>query len=195
MGLDSAFLNSIGLALPKARLDLILPFLLALVMAWSDIKTNRIPNYLTLGVALAGLAYQTGSRGWAGLADGFLGMCLGFALLIFFYWRRDLGAGDVKALAALGAWLGPMQTVYLFIATAFSGLLVLVGFLWWRGVLWGKIRRTLATLVNLVLLRPHPSIPPMPRANAPANPETDRIPYVTAMALGMAIICWHGFTS
>jgi len=189
--MDSEFLNFIGLGLPKARLNMILPFLLSLWMAWSDIKTKRIPNYLVLGVALAGLAYQLGFRGWTGLADGFWGIGLGFALLIFFYWKGGLGAGDVKAFAALGAWLGPLQTIYLFIFTAISGVPVMAGFLWWRGVLWGKIRQTLISLVNLVLLRPHPS---MPRSEATPPPEAEGIPYAISMALGMALLCWHDLT-
>jgi len=94
-------------SLLKAQLNLIFPFLLALLMAWMDIKTHRIPNYLTFGCALAGLGYQLGFHGLTGLADGFLGMALGLALLIFFYLKGGMGAGDVKALAALGAWLGP----------------------------------------------------------------------------------------
>ena len=73
----SEFLNFLGVALPKAHLYLVLPLLLAGWMAWIDIKTYRIPNYLTLGTALAGLAYQLWFHGWAGLADGFLGIGLG----------------------------------------------------------------------------------------------------------------------
>jgi len=85
----------------KAQLNLALPFLLALWMAWSDIKTHRIPNYLTFGSALAGLGYQLGSHGWTGLADGFLGMGLGLALLIFFYLKGGMGAGAQKGKGKL----------------------------------------------------------------------------------------------
>jgi prepilin peptidase CpaA len=183
MGSDS--FNFIGLALPKAQLHLVLPFLFALWMAWSDMKTNRIPNYLTLGCALAGLVYQMGLRGWTGMADGLLGIGLGFALLIFFYWKGGLGAGDVKALSALGAWLGPLQTIFLFISTAISGVLVLVGFLWWRGLLWGKIRQIWGVLLNLVLVRSHPSFA---RSKASPTPKAKGIPYAMAMALGMALL-------
>ena len=56
---------------------------------------------------MAGLAYNFMSHGLSGLGDGFLGMLLGFACLILPYLWGGMGAGDVKALAALGAWLGP----------------------------------------------------------------------------------------
>lgn len=189
MGPDSpTYLN---LAWPNAPLNLVFPWLLAWWMAWSDMKTKRVPNYLTFGSAAAGLIYQGWSHGWPGVADGFLGMGLGFALLIFFYWKGGLGAGDVKALAALGAWLGPRQTIYLFIFMAISGVFVIIGLLWWRGLLWGKIRQLGAGLLNLILLRPHAAIS---GAKAAPGQKTTGIPYAMSMALGMtALIIWRSF--
>lgn len=190
--MSSESFNVIGLTFSKVQLNLVLPLLFALWMAWHDARTNRIPNYLTLGGVLAGLGYQLGSHGWTGLADGFLGMCLGFALLILFYWKGGLGAGDVKALAALGAWLGPLQTIYLFIYMAFSGIILIVFFLWWRGLLWDKIPRLWAFLLNRILTRGHGSMPP----SAPSPPpQSQGIPYAVAMAMGMAILCWFGPTN
>ena len=170
----------------KAHLNLALPFLLSLWMAWSDIKTRRIPNYLTLGCALAGLAYQLGFYGLKGLGNGFLGMGLGLVLLIFFYLRGGMGAGDVKALAALGAWLGPWQTFLLFIYMAISGGVILVVLLWWRGLLWGAFRQIWGSLVSWVLLRPHPS-EPKSAASPALNPG---VPYAVALAMGMAALCF-----
>ncbi|MBW1991120.1 MAG: prepilin peptidase, partial [Deltaproteobacteria bacterium] len=96
-----------------AHLHLVLPLALALVMAGWDFCTRRIPNFLTLGGALAGLVFQAAAHGLSGLAQGFLGLALGLGLLLPFYWKAGLGAGDVKALAALGTWLGPLTTLYL----------------------------------------------------------------------------------
>jgi prepilin peptidase CpaA len=190
MSLASFHFNS--LSWTNLHPNLVLPLLLALWMAWNDIRTNRIPNYLTLGCALAGLGYQLGFHGLSGLADGLLGMALGFGLLIFFYLLGGMGAGDVKALAALGAWLGPWQTLLLFVYMAFSGLLVILVFLWWKGLLWGKIQRLWQFLLSWVLLRSHQSTP-TPAPSPPA--KKDRIPYGAALALGMIILCWRGFTS
>lgn len=183
--------NFIGINFSKVQINLVLPLLFALWMAWHDVRTNRIPNYLTLGGVLAGLGYQLGSYGWTGLANGFLGMCLGFALLILFYWKGGLGAGDVKALAALGAWLGPLQTLFLFIYMAFSGIILIVFFLWWRGLLWGQIRRLWSVLLNRLLTRGYGSMPPS--ASTP-GPESSGIPYAVAMAMGMVILCLVGTT-
>ncbi len=83
------------------------PFLLAIVMAVGDWRSRRIPNFLTFGGALAGIVFQTAVMGWAGLFQALTGLLLGLGLLLLPYILGGMGAGDVKALAALGAWLGP----------------------------------------------------------------------------------------
>ncbi len=159
-------------------------------MAWGDVKARRIPNYLTFGTALAGLGFQTGMHGWAGLAGGLGGLALGFALLIGFYILGGMGAGDVKALAALGAWLGPQKTFELFIFMAIFGGLLSIALLWWRGHLWSTLGRGLVSLknwfLNYLLLRPHRSLKREPVAN-PVSPAGG-IPYAVALAAGMAAV-------
>ena len=185
------WLNLIGPSLSKAQPHLVLPLIVALAMGWSDARTRRIPNYLNLACALAGLGYQLGVNGLAGLTDGLLGMVLGFGLLILFYLKGGMGAGDVKALAALGAWLGAWQTLYLFFYMALSGVLLVILVLWWRGALWSRIKRGLGFLAERVLLRP---LPGASDALAPAAPEkSEGVPYAVAIAIGMAIICVRGF--
>jgi prepilin peptidase CpaA len=185
--------NFIGFSL-KAQPHLIFPFLLALWMAWSDVTTLRIPNYLTFGCALAGLGFQLGFNGWTGLTDGLLGMSLGFGLLILFYIKGGLGAGDVKALAGLATWLGPLQTLYLFIYMGISGGVLAVFYLWWKGLLWAKIRQLWEFLVNLVLLAFLRTRPALLGSATPAV-KSEGIPYAVPLAMGMAILCLRGFTS
>ncbi|MGA7561614.1 MAG: A24 family peptidase [Desulfobaccales bacterium] len=185
------WLNPPGLSLSKANLQLILPLLFALAMGWNDARTRRIPNYLTLSCALAGLGFQLGFHGLHGLTDGLLGMALGFGLLILFYLKGGMGAGDVKALAALGTWLGVWGTIYLFVYMAFAGAVLVTLVLWWQGVLWSRIKRGLGFLAERVLLRPLPGASDAP---APAAPEkSEGVPYAVAIAIGMAIICVRGF--
>ena len=100
------WLNLLCPALSKAHPQLVLPLLFALVMGWYDARTKRIPNYLNLCCAWRGWAISWGFTAWPGLTDGLLGMVLGFGLLVLFYVKGGMGAGDVKALAALGARRG-----------------------------------------------------------------------------------------
>jgi prepilin peptidase CpaA len=168
-----------------ARADLLLPLLLSLAVAWMDLRTRRIPNYLTLGGAAAGLGYQLGYHGWPGLADSLAGLVLGLALLLFPYLKGGMGGGDVKALAALGAWLGFTCTFYLFIYMGLSGGLLILVVLWRRGLLRTTVRQGWVFLVNLLLCAPQGTVP---RAGTPTNKT---IPYGTALALGMALLCWR----
>ena len=112
----------------SSRWNLLIPLALTMWIAWGDIKTRRIPNYLTLGTAVAGLAFNFMAHGLPGLADGILGMLLGFAFLILPYLWGGMGAGDVKALAALGAWLGPKLTVFLFCYMGIAGGVIALGY-------------------------------------------------------------------
>ena len=173
----------------KANAHLALPLTLACWMAWGDVRSRRIPNYLTLSTALAGLGFQFGVHGWFGLGQGFLGLVLGFALLIGFYLKGGMGAGDVKAMAALGAWLGPLPTLYLFIYMGLAGIPLILLFLLQRGELKAKVRQGWTLLVNRVLLRTQPPSPSP--ASAPST--SAGLPYAVALALGMALLCWQGF--
>jgi len=173
----------------KANAQVVLPLVLACWMAWGDFRTRRIPNYLTLGTALAGLGFQFGVYGWQGLGQGFLGLVLGFALLIGFYLKGGMGPGDVKALAALGAWLGPLPTLYLFLYMGLAGIPLIFIFLWQRGEIRAKARQWWHALVNRILLRSQPSSPVPVRKSA----KSEGLPYAVAMALGMVLLCWRGF--
>jgi prepilin peptidase CpaA len=168
---------------------LILPLLLACWMAWGDLQSRRIPNYLVLITALSGLGFQFGVQGWPGLAQGLLGLGVGFILMIPFYLKGGMGAGDVKALAALGAWLSPLATLFLFIYMGLAGIPFMLFFLWRQGELKAKAQQLWAGLVNRIRPPSTPSLTPTPPGASPAK----GIPYAVAMALGMALLCFRGF--
>jgi prepilin peptidase CpaA len=170
----------------QAHFDLVLPLLLSLGIAAWDLKSRRIPNYLTFGGALAGLGFQLGFHGLPGLLNGIEGLGLGFILLLGPYLLGGMGAGDVKASAALGAWLGLQRAFVLFIYMGISGgLIILVVWLWQRRLLAG-LRQEWHFILNWMLNRPFDSKPP-----PPVSLKSGSIPYGAAMALGMALLCWR----
>lgn len=170
----------------QAHFDLVFPLLLSLVMAAWDLKSRRIPNFLTIGGSLAGLGFQLGFHGLPGLLDGAEGLGLGFILLLVPYLLGGMGAGDVKASAALGAWLGLQRAFLLFIYMGIcGGLIILVVWLWQRRLLAG-LRQGWHFLLNWLLCRSFDSKPPQP-----VSLKSGSIPYGAAMALGMVMLCWR----
>ena len=70
-----------------------------------------MPNWLTLGITLTGLALATARLSGVGLGAAFAGFLLGLALMLPGHLIGATGAGDVKLFAALGALLGPRRDV------------------------------------------------------------------------------------
>ena len=170
----------------KAHPDLLLPLLLSLGMAAWDLKTRRIPNYLTFGGALGGLGFQLGYHGFPGFLDGLAGLGAGFALLLLPYLLGGMGAGDIKASAALGAWLGLGRTFSLFVYMGLGGGVIILAVLLWQRRLVAGIRQGWHSLLNYALCR-HSGPKPPPAATRLRT----TIPYGAAMALGMAVLCWR----
>jgi prepilin peptidase CpaA len=95
--------------------------LAAVVAAIWDLRTGRIPNLLTFPVFLAGLVWSTWHGGGSSLLAA-LGSAILLALpcfILFVY--AGGGAGDVKLLGALGAWLSLHDAVLVLLCVALAG--------------------------------------------------------------------------
>ncbi len=101
--------------------------LVSTVACASDLASRRIPNLLTFGSALAAFAYYLATDGpWAALWS-LAGAGAGLAILFAPFALGGLGAGDVKLLGALGAWLGPANIVWLALFTGVAGMVMAIG--------------------------------------------------------------------
>src|SRR5579859_3737860 len=101
--------------------------LLAAVAGWTDLRTRRIPNWLTVPAFVVGIAVNTILNGREGLKSALLGALLGFGLLLPFYLLRSMGAGDLKFVVALGAFTGPGRLVDVLIGSVFvAGAMALI---------------------------------------------------------------------
>lgn len=91
-----------------------------------DLRSRRIPNGFVVALLLLGLGFGAWSGGVRGILLGLAGAALGLGILIVPFAMRLVPGGDVKFLAATGAWLGPLGVVVAAVAGfALSGLLVL----------------------------------------------------------------------
>ncbi len=94
--------------------------------SWIDYAQRRVPNWLNVTLAAAGFAVQAAFFGWSGVGAGFLGLLVGFGVLIIPWAMHGMGAGDVKLMAAIGVWFGPFMTLVSFALGAFIGGIVAV---------------------------------------------------------------------
>ena len=91
---------------------------LSTLIAWGDLLHYRISNRAVLLTLMMGLAWNASNALWIGAAMGLLGVLVGFVLLVPFYAMGGVTAGDVKWLAALGAWYGPRGIVGVFLVSS-----------------------------------------------------------------------------
>jgi prepilin peptidase CpaA len=92
--------------------------LFVITAAILDFRTKKIPNWITLPAALTGLLYHTFAPDGSGILLALAGFAVGFALLLLPWLLGGGGMGDVKLLAALGVWLGPLVILAVFGASA-----------------------------------------------------------------------------
>jgi len=89
-----------------------------LVCLVTDVRSRRIPNWLTVPVWALGLVAHLAVGGWDGLLLSLGGFATGFGILFVLWLFGGGGGGDVKMMSALGAWLGAWLTVWAFLASA-----------------------------------------------------------------------------
>jgi prepilin peptidase CpaA len=155
-------------------------------VAFVDMRTHRIPNDLCLAAAIAGLVVQICMHSAAGALAGLGGMTVGLLMFLPFYVLRAFGAGDVKAMAAVGMFLGPEQTVvavaYTLICGGVIGAAVLLKVA-------GSPASALYRLLGVIV---------MPFSGVSSSVENagprmnDRFPYGVAIAAGvLTAVFWH----
>jgi len=150
---------------------------LALIAGYTDWRSRRIPNGLTVPGFVIGVSLNTLAGGWAGLKTSLLGVGLGLLLLLPFVFLRSLGAGDWKLAGALGAFVGWEALVDLLIGSVFvAGIMALALVIYKRRFkqTMTNIGRLLASLVTFHMPGPEVSLD---------NPQSLRIPYGVALAL------------
>lgn len=166
---------------------------LTLVVALeADLLEHRIPNVvvvlaLVAGVLLHAAGPANGRDGMFGYYPGALGgvqalfgAALGMALFLPIYMAGAMGAGDVKFMAALGAFAGPVEVVGLALCVAACGGLLAL-------VLTLAQRKTAQAWVNMTrIFNDAMRTSPIGSGFDPATQTALRMPYALAFALGMS---------
>ena len=157
----------------------------ALVACVTDVRSRRIPNALTFSAAALAVLVHGAVGGFGGLVAAIGGWLLGVALFLPFFALGGMGAGDVKLLAALGAWLGPRETFWVAIYASMAGGLMAVAVALGSGYLKTALQnvRNLTTYWALVGPRPVPGIT-LEESNAP------RLAYALPIFAGTVVTVW-----
>jgi prepilin peptidase CpaA len=89
----------------------------------------KVPNWITFPMIISGWIYSAAFSpfaGWEGLFYSVVGTVVGLALLLPAYAIGGMGAGDVKLLAGVGAWVWGTTTFYAFAVSAIVGGIIAV---------------------------------------------------------------------
>src|SRR6476620_9459738 len=127
--------------------------LVAAIAGITDLRSRRIPNWLTVSGLLVGIAVHMFFQGWTGAKTSLLGVLLGLGLLLPFVLLRSLGAGDWKLAGALGAFAGPALLTDLLILSVFVAGLMAVALIVYKGRVRQALRNIGHILVSLVTFR------------------------------------------
>ena len=114
-----------------------------------DLKTNRIPNLITMPAVVLGLIINTYYFGLQGLGNSLLGTVVGTLLLIIPFAVGGIGAGDVKLLAAVGALNGLQFVFSSFLYSAVIGGIIASAILTVKGQLYYVLLNILVALQNV----------------------------------------------
>lgn len=180
-----------------AFLALVPMILLLLAAVRQDFQSYRIPNAIVfwgagLGLLLnavmpEGFGFANLIPGGVGLLNAAAGLAIGLVVLLPMYLLRAMGAGDVKLMAMVGAFLGPDDVVGAILATFIAGGVLSIAYAWKIGVL----RRTLQNIhfilySNAVKLAGGclPTLEDAPQTAA-------KFPYAAAIAVGtLGYVAW-----
>ncbi len=158
----------------------------AMIAVICDVRTRRIPNALTFGSAAAALAFSLADGGPRGVGVAMVGWLVGAALFFPIFALRGMGAGDVKLLAALAAWLGPLSAVWLGIYTSIAGGIVALLLALFSGYLRTAFANMWLMLMHWRVSGPRP-VPGLALGDAAAAP---RLAYAIPITMGVVCTLW-----
>ena len=100
--------------------------------AYFDLRTRRLPNWLSLAGLIAGLAFGLAVGGWIAAAMALLHALIALIVGAGLFALGGIGGGDAKFYAALAAWFPLQAGLGLLVSVSLTGLLLLIAWLPYR---------------------------------------------------------------
>jgi prepilin peptidase CpaA len=159
--------------------------LVGLAACVTDLRSRRIPNVLTFGASAAAFAFWGYTGGLAGLGVSAAGWLAGCLLFLPWFLLRGMGAGDVKLLAALGAWTGPSTALWIALYAAVAGGVMAVVTTLASGYFRTMVRNLWGLLMfwRVAGVQPHPEL-------TLATAAGPRLPYAFPITAGAVAALW-----
>jgi prepilin peptidase CpaA len=118
------------------------------------------------------------------------GAAVGLLTLLPLYAIGGMGAGDVKLMAGVGAWLGPSLTLWAFVFSALMGAVMAAGMIVYSGELYRHLGMML-TIGSEVLTVRNPVV--LSNRAKERKPTMTLLPYGIPIAVGsIAYFAWAG---
>ncbi len=153
----------------------------------------KVPNWITFPMIVSGWIYSavlSPYAGWEGLWLSLIGTAVGLALLMPAYAVGGMGAGDVKLLAGVGAWMWGTITLYAFAVSALVGGVLALAMVVWAGA-WQKHKNQFWMILNEIATVKDPE--KLSEIAAERKPRMFLLPYGIPIAIGsIAYFAWSG---
>jgi prepilin peptidase CpaA len=170
--------------------------LLGMVLAaacWTDLRAHRIPNWLVALGMIAGILCNAWTAGAhvVGAGRAVAGLLTGLAIFLPLYLARGMGAGDVKLMASVGAFLGPVATINTALVTLVAGGILAAAVVIRNGTLRCALENIRFMLLDSISTSLSGQSIRLPHLNTCAG----KIPYALAIAVGTfvhVIVLRHG---
>jgi prepilin peptidase CpaA len=160
---------------------LVLAGVLGLVAGWTDWRSRRIPNWLTVSAAATGIAGNLAAFGAAGAIASLEGLGLGLAVLLPLVLLRGIGAGDWKLVGAIGSFVGPRNLLLVLAgAVLIAGVMAIVLVIYKR-----RLTQTARNVGRLLFAfaTGHPG----DASISLDNPEAAKVPFGVAAAISLIL--------
>ena len=167
----------------EIQMPIVVVIVVSCVAAVTDIWRFKVANVLTLSLFASGLIYHAIVSGWPGFSRSALGAAFGFIALILPYAARGMGAGDVKLLTGVGAWLGLPMTYDVLIAAAIAGgvyALILT-------MATGRLRKTLSDVQRLIARGAVPAEVPLQDVLSRGERRRHLVPFAAMVTVGVLV--------
>ncbi|WP_054772684.1 A24 family peptidase [Methylogaea oryzae] len=152
-----------------------------------DVFTRRIPNWLN-GIGLCAALLSAGLIDqWQSVTDAGLGMGAGLLALLPLYAFASMGAGDVKMMAVVGAFVGAAKVLLIAAVSVTAAAVASVAVILVRGELPALCRRYGAMLTHMVVAQEVAYLPPRQ-----GDWAGKRVAFAPAIAVGaIVVVFWR----